>query len=117
MPVVNNGSVAYGSYLVTVSGVGYVAENVNLSISSTVLERFNQLNEPSGQVLIPTFETATMTLQRPSSSTVLPAVGATVVAGSGSGISGSSNWYVSEASGAFEQGSIQKVNVTVRKGV
>lgn len=115
MPVVNNGSVAYGSYLVTVSGIGYVAENVNPSISSTVLERFNQVNEPSGQVLIPTFETATMTLQRPSASTVLPAVGATVAAGAGSGIAGS--WFVSEASGAFEQGSIQKVNVTVRKGV
>lgn len=115
MPVVNNGSVAYGSYVITVSGVGYVAENVNPSISSTVLERFNELNEPSGQVLIPTFETATMTLQRVVSTTALPAIGSTAVGATASLIQGT--WYVSEASGAFEQGSIQKVNVTVRKAV
>jgi hypothetical protein len=115
MPVVNNGTVAYGSYVITVSGVGYVAENVNPTIGSTVLERFDELNAPSGQVLIPTFETATMTLQRATATSALPTIGSLAVGGTASGIVGS--WFVSESSGAYEQGSIQKVNVTVRKAV
>lgn len=115
MPVVNNGTVAYGSYVITVSGVGYVAENVNPTMSSTVLERFNQVSEPSGQVIIPTFETATLTLQRPTSTASLPDIGSVASGATASGLAGS--WFVSEASGAFEQGSIQKVNVTVRKTV
>jgi len=111
----NDGNVPYGSYIVTVGSTSFVAENLNPSSSTTIIERRNSLSEPSGQVIIPDFESATMTLQRPATATALPARGATALFPAGAGLAGT--WYVSEVGASYEQGSDQKFSVTVRKSV
>jgi hypothetical protein len=112
----NDGNVPYASFIVTVASVGYVAENLNPSRPSTIIERRNQLGAPSGQVIIPDFETATMTLQRPTTSTDLPSIGASATIPSGAGL-GSGTWYASDVGAAYDAGEVQKFNVTVRKAV
>ena len=114
----NDGNVPYGSYLVTVAGSALVAENINPSRPSTIIERRDELNEPSGQVIIPDFETATMTLQRPTTSADVPSVGAAVTFPVGAGMGPTTTtWFISEAGAALDQGDVQKFNVTVRKSV
>ncbi len=111
----NNGSVPYGAYVVTIATIGYVAENINPSFPTNIIERLDQLGEPSGQVFVPGFATASMTLQRPGTSSALPTIGATVSFPAGASISGT--WLVSEVGAAYEQGSDQKFQVTARKSV
>jgi hypothetical protein len=111
----NNGNVPYGSYTVTVGGTAYVAENINPSFPTNIIERLDQLGEPSGQVFVPGFATASMTLQRPTTSSALPVAGATVSFPTGASIAGT--WLVSEVGAAYEQGSDQKFQVTARKAV
>ena len=112
----NDGSVPYGAYVVTIGGIGYVAENINPSFPSNIIERLNQLGEPSGQVFVPGFGTASMTLQRPTTSSALPLIGATVSIPTNAGM-GTYAWIISEASAAYEQGSDQKFSITARKSV
>lgn len=112
----NDGNVPYGSYVVTVAGSAMVAESITPSRPSSIIERRDQLNAPSGQVIIPDFETATMTLQRPTTSADVPSIGTAIVFPTGAGM-GTATWFISEAGAALEQGEDQKFNVTVRKSV
>jgi hypothetical protein len=112
----NNGNVPYGAYVVTISSVGYVAENINPSFPTNIIERLDQLGEPSGQVFVPGFGTASMTLQRPTTTTALPSIGATVSIATNAGM-GTYAWLISEVSAAYEQGSDQKFQITARKSV
>lgn len=113
---INDGNVPYGSYLVTVNSVGYVAENISPSRPSSIIERRDQLNAPSGQVIIPDFESATMTLQRPTTSQALPDIGDAAEFPSEAGL-GTPTWYVSDVGAAYAAGDVQKFNVTARKAV
>lgn len=111
----NDGNVPYGAYAVTIGATGFVAENINPSKPTTRIERRDQLMVPSGQVIIPDFESATMTVQRPTTSTVLPATGAAASFPTGADMTGT--WYVTDVGATYEQGDVQKFNVTVHKAV
>lgn len=111
----NDGNVPYGAYLVTIGGTAFVGENISPQSPTSIIERRDSLNAPSGQVFVPDFESATMTVQRPAASTAKPARGATASFPANADMSGT--WYVSEVGAEFQQGEVQKFNVTVRKGV
>jgi hypothetical protein len=113
MPTNNDGSVPYGSFILTMGGTAFVCENLTPSVPVTKIERRDELNRPSGKVSIDDFETATLTAQRPTASTALPVLGAAVIAPANSLITGS--WYVTDRSPAFSQGEIQKFTVTIDK--
>ena len=115
MPTTNDGDVPYGSFVVTIGTTPFVAENLTPSRPSTRIERRDELNEPSGQVIMPDFETATMTLQRPTTSEPLPDVGDVLTAPTNSGLTGTQ--YVTDVGATFDQGEDQKFNITVHKAV
>lgn len=115
MPTTNDGSVPYGSFVVTIGTTAFVAENLSPSKPTNRIERRDEINEPSGQVIIPDFESATMTLQRPTTSEALPAIGATLTAPTNSGLSGTQ--YITDVGATFDQGEDQKFNITVHKSV
>jgi len=60
--------VPYGSRLLTIDGAKYIAEDIEVTRPTTVIERLNEYGEPHGQVIIPQFVVGTATLQMPTSS-------------------------------------------------
>lgn len=115
MPTVNDGNVPYGSFNVTIGSTSYVAETNSTDQGSTIIERRNALNEPSGQVIIPDFETGSFTIQRPSSTEALPEIGAIAVFPTNADVAGTH--YINQRGRAYTQGDVQKFNISVRKAV
>jgi hypothetical protein len=115
MPTVNDGNVPYGSFNVTIGSTSYVAETISTDQGSTVIERRNALNEPSGQVIIPDFETGSFTIQRPASTAALPAIGTIALFPTNADVSGTH--YVNQVGRSYSQGDVQKFNISVRKAV
>lgn len=84
----NDGTVQYGSRTITFNTAGvFVADNIEVTRPTNIIERTQQLGEPSGWVAVPGFVTATATLQIANGAT-LPLLGdffnATFVASIGS---------------------------------
>ena len=117
MPTINDGNVPYGCYVITISSASFVAESISFTEASSVIERRNELNAPSGQIITPDFVTGTAVVQRPATSTAIPDVGDVVVLPSGAlgGFTGS--FYVSDIGPAYAQGDNQKFNLSFRKSV
>src|SRR5262245_61490900 len=77
MPLINDGTVQYGARVLTINSVTYVDENHQATRPSTIIERRNELNEPSGQVAIADFVTGSASLQLATGATVTPPLGET----------------------------------------
>ncbi len=82
MPAYNDNNVPFGSQVVTMlsggtSGVTFVAENISLKEPSNIIERFDEVGAPSGQVIQPQFVNGTATLQFATTLTVPPTIGCT----------------------------------------
>ena len=59
----NDGSIPYGSRVLTINSVTYVADNLVITRPRKMIERTNQVDVPSGQVSVPGFVSGTATLQ------------------------------------------------------
>lgn len=84
MPAVVDNNVPYGSQVIAVfsggtSGVNFVAENISYKEPSNIIERFDELGNPTGQVIQPQFVNGTATLQFATTLTVPPTIGATFI--------------------------------------
>lgn len=75
--VYNSGTVQYGSQILTINSVTYVADNIEVTKSTNVIERTNELNEASGWVASTGFITGSATLQLAASGTAVPTLGLT----------------------------------------
>jgi hypothetical protein len=115
MSTVNDGNVPHGSFNVTIGSTAYVAETISTDQGSTIIERRDALNVPSGQVIIPDFQTGSFTVQRPLSTSALPAIGTIAQFPTGSDVAGT--WYLNQVGRAYSQGDVQKFNISVRKAV
>lgn len=65
----NDGGVPYGSRVLSINSVNYVAEDIVRTAPFKAIDRTNQLGEPSGHVAVPDFVTGTATLQLAANST------------------------------------------------
>jgi hypothetical protein len=102
MATFNDGSIPYGVATITVGGVLYVAEDFSVDLSSTVIERRSGVGVMTGRVIIDENNiTGTATLQRATTSTVIPPIGATFTAPSDASYTGGA--YVTGSSGAQSQ--------------
>lgn len=64
--IYNDGTVQYGSQVLVIpktTGSNYVADDIEITQPTNVIERTDELGEPSGQVLVAGFVTGTATLQ------------------------------------------------------
>lgn len=113
MAYVDN-NVPWGAQAITIGADGFVAESVNVTEPSTVIERRNAVGDPSGQVIIGGFVNGSMVLQLATSSTSIPAVGATAtIARNGTNVT--AGIVISEVGEVQAQLEARKVNVNFRR--
>lgn len=107
----NDGSLPYGSVVLTINSVTYVAENITTTIPlGTTIERRDEIGEPSGQVLVKGFETGSATLQLATGSTATPAQFETFT-------HNSKTYIITEVSEPMQQDGENKVNISFRKKI
>jgi len=110
----NDGTVQYGSRVLTINGVDYVADNCEVTRPSKTIERTNEIGEPSGQVSYEGFVTGSATLQLATGSTAIPVQGlefsTTWVASIGP-----ETFYIDSVTQPESKDAEKKVNVTFRK--
>ena len=70
--VFNDGNIPFGSEVVSINGVDYVAEEIEFTEKSTAIYRRDEQNVPNGGVYIQDLVTGKMTLQLASTSTPIP---------------------------------------------
>lgn len=109
----NDVNLPFGSQAVTIGGLSIIAESISLEQPSQVLERFNQVGDPSGQVIIEGFNTGSAVLQLATTAITVVTIGATftLVRNNGSTV----GMVISTVSEAQSQFDIHKQNVGIRR--
>lgn len=113
MSAYNDGSVPFGSQVLTIGATAFVAENISYNDPSSIIERRDEDGDPSGQVLVNNFANGSATLQFATTLTVPPAIGATFTLTRNSGAT--IGCIVSEVSEAFTQLDAKKANINFRR--
>lgn len=106
-------NVPFGSQVVTIGATAYVAESISFEAPSQIIERRDELGNPSGQVIIPQFETGTAVLQLATTVTAVPTIGATFTASKNDGVN--QLLVVSQVGEPFAQFDARKINVGLRR--
>ena len=73
----NDGAIPYGSEVLTIDSVTYIAENLSFDNPSVVVQRRNEVNEPTGSFGVQDFVTGSATLQKATTGTAVPTPGLT----------------------------------------
>lgn len=103
----NDGSIPYGSVVLNVNSVNYVAENVTITRPIKQIKRMNEAGEPTGSVGVADFVEGSATLQSATTNTAEPSGGFTYNFIGGT----AENFKIVESSKAFAQGDAVKFNV------
>lgn len=104
----NDGALPYGSRVLTIDSITYIAENFEFTRPTQSIQRRNQLNEPSGAVYVDDFATGNAILQLAAATTAIPTTGQTFTTTVGSG---SETFVLTEVGQPEAQGEAKKVNV------
>jgi hypothetical protein len=107
-------NVPWGAQVITIGATAFVAESVNVTEPSTVIEQRNQVGDPSGQVIIGGFVNGSAVLQLATSATGIPVAGATATI-SRNGSSVTIGIVLSEVGEVQAQLESRKVNVNFRR--
>lgn len=111
----NDGTVPFGSRVLTINSVTYVAENFEVKEPTFNVERRNEINQPNGQYIDADFITGSATLQLATSSTAIPANGDTFATKPRAADVSTTTFVLTEIGIPEEQGGIKKVPVQFRK--
>lgn len=114
MPLINDGTVQQGSRVLSIDSVSYIAENIEVTRPTQIVERRSELGAPNGQAQIDDFVTGTATLQLATGATVIPENGDTFATTFVTAI-GSETFFLSEVGQPETQGEAKKVNISFRK--
>ena len=109
----NDNNVPYGSQVITIGGVTFVAENISIDAPTQIIERRDELGAPSGQVIVEQFNTGSAVLQLATTLTVPPTVGATFTLTRNGGAT--VGCVISQTGDALTQLDAKKVSVNFRK--
>jgi hypothetical protein len=110
----NDSSFAYGSRVLTIDSVAYVAENCVVNRGSKTIEQTNEIDEPTRQVSYRTFVVGSATLQLASTATVIPEQGDEFSTTWVTAI-GSETFYLTDIDQPESKGDAKFVNVSWRK--
>lgn len=77
LPYSTSANLPYGSRVLTIGGVAYIANNFRAQQAGKLLERMTELGAPNGAVLIDTPYTGSAELQIASTGTAFPNVSST----------------------------------------
>ncbi|MEM6884780.1 MAG: hypothetical protein AAF571_07080 [Verrucomicrobiota bacterium] len=114
MPLQNDGSIPYGSRVITINLVTYVADNIEVQRPTKEILRTDEVDEPSGAVTYADFVTGSATLQMATSSTAMPPLGQTFTETFDTTV-GSETFIIKNVSQPFEKGGERKVSIEFRK--
>ncbi len=107
-----DGSLQFGSQILPISGIPYVAEDIDIQRGTRELDQNNEVGVPSKQVLARTKKRGTLTLQLPDSTSAGPALFATVpIKPLGGGAA--QNYLISNLGDKFTAEGITKLSVSV----
>lgn len=115
MPSINDGSFPYGSRVITIGAVTYIADNIEFNRTTKFVANTDENDEPNGGVLVPDFERGSATLQLAASTTVVPALGATFAEKFDPNDLAATTWYITEVGKPEEKGGINKVRISFNK--
>lgn len=115
--VYNDGTVQYGSRVLTFNSVAYVADNINVNRPTKAIDRTQQLGEPSGSVGIADFATLSATLQLAADATAEPQCGMLSAAVTFDATIGAEQFYLTNVGRAEVKDGEKKINVTAKKKV
>jgi hypothetical protein len=94
----------------SINSVTYIAEDIQVSASTTVPEIKDPNGVPTGQVFIPQVMTLTAKLQLATGTTAVPAV-------KGSFSLQGATWYISDVGTSYTQGAYTYVNISARQRI
>ncbi len=109
----NDGTVQYGSVVLTINAVTYVADSFTVNRPGKTIERTNEIDEPSGQVSYVGFVTGSATLQLASGSTAIPTQGLEFT----TTVNGSETFYIDSLDQPHDKAGEKKLNITFRKKI
>lgn len=75
IPYLTTANLPYGSRVLTINAIGYIAQNFSVNQGLNVIERMDQIGAPNGAVGIQTARTGSAQLQIALSSTTFPTAG------------------------------------------
>lgn len=111
----NESTVQYGSVVLTIDSVTYVADNFTINRTSKTILRTNEIDEPSGQVSYKgEVDTGTAQLQLAAGDTDYPVQGDTFTGDYGFG---SETYYITDISLPLTKDGEKKVNITFRESL
>ena len=114
IPYTSITTLPYGSRVVTIASVGYIANNFNTSSGLTLLERQNELGAPNGVVGIAQAATGNAKLQLATSAVAIPDAGdefsATID-------STAITFFITERSLPEEQAGFKTVDISFRQSI
>lgn len=113
-PQYNDGTVQYGSRVLTINAIAYVADNITVNRPTKEIDRTNEIGEPSGSVGVAGFVTGSATLQLASGSTAEPQGGNTFAVTFDATI-GAETFYITSPGRSEGQATEKKINVTFKK--
>ncbi len=99
----------YGSFVMTVGGLGYVLESAEVTQATTQIETKNAVGEPNGWIAIPGFITGRGTAQLATTTYPVPTLGAIFTYPTGT------TYVILNVSLPYAQQEVQKVNIEFRK--
>lgn len=111
MPTINDSNVVCRSQVLNINGTNFVADSITISYPSKVIERTDENDLPSGQVIYSGFPTGSCQLQFAASNTARPLVGdAFNISVQGANIA----CYVSEAGSTISKDAETKCPISFR---
>lgn len=110
IPYLTAATLPYGSRVVTIDSVGYIANNFSTSQSLNVIERTTELGAPNGAVGIQTARTGSAQLQLATVSTDVPDAGDAFSADS-------VTYFITEVSKPEEAQGFKVVDISFRESV
>lgn len=110
IPYTTTASLPYGSRVITIGGLAYVAQNFSTDQSLNVIERTDELGAPNGAVGIQTARTGSAQLQLATSAITVPSAGDEFSAKS-------ITWFLTQVGEPEEASSFKVVDVSFRESV
>jgi hypothetical protein len=110
IPYTTTTTLPYGSRVVTIGAVGYIANNFSTSQSLNVIERTDSLGAPNGAVGIRQANTGSAQLQLATSSTTIPSAGDVVTVDA-------TGYFLTEVSRPEEAQGFKVVDISFRESV
>ena len=114
IPYLTSATLPYGSRVITIAAVGYIANNVSFSDTLNVIERTDSLGAPNGAIGIDQAASGSAQLQLATTSTTYPVKGlefSTSMAGT------ATTFFITETTMPEEAAGFKVVDISFRKSV